>query len=974
MLASSSYYALGQTTITGAATNQQKTSKTGNLTISSTGSVTVGIDSAVKVDSNNSVDNQGAITIDNANGTAAIEVLGGTSGTIMNSGTITNSESSPPTSPPLATGHNRYGIKFTGNSAFTGKVMNAPGGSITVLGNDSAGIGVMNDGGIKGAIISDGSISITGDGSNGIYTGPNSTISKGIAIKGSITAVGQTTNAVALNGVLGARLYIDAILSATGFYNGGATTARPTNLTSVTVANQQFGGSAVFIGNTVSGGVLVDTAGQVISYGPAPGMQIIPLNGVAATIGAPKGTGTYGLDISGDVEGNGIYDTFSATALQIGSSNTTTTTGTVTIQNGMDVAGKVTATSYAANATAISIGSGATVPAIVNTGTISATVNYGANANATVGGDARAIADTGGSLSLVKNLGTISATTASGNAYALDLSGDTVAVTLDQFASKTTTASAIIGNIRFGDAGAQFNLNSGTVSGALEFGGTQANTFNINKGALYNGQMSVDAGGSLTLNINDGRLASTNSAATTLNALKIGSQGELDFAISPGTGNDATYAVIGKVSIASGAKLGLLFDSQLTAPESFTLITANTAGALVGQTSAILGNVPYFYVANINTNTTTGTISVDVRDRTFAEAGVLGSASAYNAVFANSYVDTQIRDAFNAAGSQPAFKNVYQQMLPSYSGGLFELMLQGTNAVAMSEAANPLEQSGMHGGAWAQQVGFGNEQGTRSSPGFHGGGLGFAFGWEAPIDTISAWGVTVSYIRGASDDFNTGPDNQEIGTVYGAGVYWRENDGQFRTEASVNGGFAQMNSSRNFSADDLNGMAVTRTASAEWSGAVAHARVAVSFEQPLGDDYYIKPLLMGDYFLMYSGAHGEKNGGPGFDLSMASTTGTQGSITGGVAVGTKWGDKFFLWRPELMVGYKEVFGGPDDVSAHFAQGSAFILTPASQKSGPVAHVGIHGGNKYSDIAVEAGGEDRDAYTSFDGRVVARFRF
>ncbi len=75
-----------------------------------------------------------------------------------------------------------------------------------------------------------------------------------------------------------------------------------------------------------------------------------------------------------------------------------------------------------------------------------------------------------------------------------------------------------------------------------------------------------------------------------------------------------------------------------------------------------------------------------------------------------------------------------------------------------------------------------------------------------------------------------------------------------------------------------------------------------------------------------------------------------------------------------MVGYKQIFGGPDNVTAAFAGGQSFTLAPTSQKGGPLANLGVHGGNKYSDIAVEAGGEDRGPYKAFDGRVVARFRF
>jgi hypothetical protein len=365
---------------------------------------------------------------------------------------------------------------------------------------------------------------------------------------------------------------------------------------------------------------------------------------------------------------------------------------------------------------------------------------------------------------------------------------------------------------------------------------------------------------------------------------------------------------------------------------------------------------------------------VDIHDRSFAQAGVLGSESAYDAIFKANYNDPGIRDAFNAAAGQQGFKRLFQQMLPTYSGGVFEILAQGAESLARTEAGNPMVESGGRSGGWAQQFGFGAVDSTSSSPGYHGGGLGFAFGWETPASAISTWGVTVAYMRGAADDFDTGPDNEQIGTTYTVGAYWREVDGAFRTDASVNIGGAEFNSERNFSGTDLTNAAVLRTADAAWSGGVAQAHLGVSYEVPLGDDYYVKPAVSGDYFMLYSGGYSEHNGGKAFDLSVNSQTDKQGSVTGGLTFGMQLGDRDFTWRPEMMVGYKEVFGGPDQTVAQFAGGSAFYLSPKSQKGGAVGHIGIHGGNKYSDIAIEAGGEDRGDYRAFDGRVVARFKF
>ncbi len=144
-------------------------------------------------------------------------------------------------------------------------------------------------------------------------------------------------------------------------------------------------------------------------------------------------------------------------------------------------------------------------------------------------------------------------------------------------------------------------------------------------------------------------------------------------------------------------------------------------------------------------------------------------------------------------------------MLPSYSGGLFEILQQGLNAVAeprqpilLKRAAASMAAAGL----------------SRSGSVRTGEPLGAWLPWRRPGLRLrlgnpdqphQCLGVTVSYLRGAVDDFNTGPKDQQVGTAYGAGVYWRENDGALRTDASINVGAAEMNGTRNFSSADLSG-------------------------------------------------------------------------------------------------------------------------------------------------------------------------
>jgi hypothetical protein len=252
--------------------------------------------------------------------------------------------------------------------------------------------------------------------------------------------------------------------------------------------------------------------------------------------------------------------------------------------------------------------------------------------------------------------------------------------------------------------------------------------------------------------------------------------------------------------------------------------------------------------------------------------------------------------------------------------------------------------------------------------------LGFAFGYEEPASTISAIGYTVAYLRGNVDPALSGSGDHQVGSIYAAGVYWREVDGPFHANASLNVGYSAMNSERNFAGFDVTGAAVMRSASSEWSGGMANVHVGVDYEQPLGDGYYVRPSIAGDYFMLYEDSHGEHNGGSAFDLNYASNWGHQGSGTAAVSFGMKIGDEF-IWRPEITAGWRQVFGGPDNLVAQFASGgSSFTLTPPSQKGGALARIGVHGGDEYTDIAFEAGGEERGGYSAFDGQLVARFGF
>ncbi len=1015
LLASASLMGLqvakAQDTISTAITTPVATATANNgspedVTIASGGSITLSstaTGAAVQLNSANNVSNAGAITIDDANNIAGILVS--PSGlSVANSGTISLTDSTPETTlgvnGSLTNGTARYGIWVSGQSAYGGGITESAG-SISVLGNNSAAVRI-DTGGMAGGLSLAGTTSLTGINGYGVQTlglisGISNTVSgfnAGISVTDSLTAFGAGSSAISIGGQVTNGLYIDSTVQSNAYYSGAQDTSRPVSLpVGFAAKNEEIAGPGIIVGANV-GGIELDSAAIVTSLGSSPAIVIGAPAAGSTTIGS--GSTGYGLWINTDavVTGNGIYDGISATAIQIGGSLASNTNpnavvlggGTTTISGGIDNLGTIKAIAYGANgnATAISFGAGAAGITLNNTGTISATAKLGYDSKS--GGNATAILDTAGGLTSVTNSGLISAVAenAKASAIAFDLRSSDSAVTITQTASGTTTGSAIVGDVLFGNGNSGLNLNAGTLAGNVAFGtslyaatATDSNALTLDNGAHLTGQV-TEVNGALALDVADGRLLNTSATNLVLSSLKIGALGEIDFAIDPVNNQSGSLTVtsgqVGAVMISSGAKIGLDFVSKLTAPETFTLVQASGANAFAGSSPVLLGEVPYFYIANLNTDINGGAITVALSDRTFAQAGVQGNAAAYNAIFNAFDRDNGVFNSFNTAPNQSAFKRVYQQVLPAYSGGLFELLSEGSNTLVDAQANNAIVQRGDRSGAWAQQIGFGAEQNSSRAPGYYGGGLGFAFGWEDPATPISTIGYSVAYMRGSVTDENAGPNNQQVGTTYTAGVYWRETDGNFHAIASLNAGVAELSSMRNFAGTYADNTSFTRNATSQWSGGLGQAHLAVDYHQDLGDDFFIKPSIAGDYFVLYEGKHADHNGGSSLDLNYASTVGKQGSATGAVTVGTQWGQGF-IWRPEVTVGYEEIFGGPDTtVSSFVSGGSSFSVSPPSQKSGPMAKIGIHGGNKYTDIAFEAGGEDRGDYKAVTGQLVARFNF
>ncbi len=237
---------------------------------------------------------------------------------------------------PFAKGTNRFGIRLVGPGVFTGDITQSSTGSITIEGNNSAGISLES--GLVGNLTTGGTISVVGDNSYGVHVaGP---VTGKVSINGGTTVTGLNATGVAIDGAVSGAFVVQGGVTTTGYRY----TTRPSTkeLRAILDADDLLqGGPAVRVAANVGGGVLLDAppldldkdktdedgdgvadasegTAALVTYGGAPAL-LIGSDTQSVTIGA-VGTGdnAYGLIAKGGVTANGVYDGVAATAIQIG--------------------------------------------------------------------------------------------------------------------------------------------------------------------------------------------------------------------------------------------------------------------------------------------------------------------------------------------------------------------------------------------------------------------------------------------------------------------------------------------------------------------------------------------------------------------------------------------------------------------------------------------------------------------------------
>jgi hypothetical protein len=978
--------AAAETVISTAVTSPVLTGTAGDdLRISSTGSVKPTGGAAVTINSNDSVKNEGTIAIKGANGSTGILANTNLAGDITNTGTITIDEDFTPTDSdsdgdldgPFAQGNGRFGIHVLGGGIYTGNINNS--GTITVEGNQSAGIAI--DSALTGSLTSTGKINVLGNDSVGIRTGA---VSGDVVIGNASTTTAQGSNAVGvlLGGDIGGSLVIQGTVSSTGYRS----TTAPTDVSKLDADDLLQGGSAVVVGGSVAGGILLDaktgeTAAAVTSFGAAPAIVIgsatqdINIGAVASS------SAGHGIVIKGAVGGFGIYSGVTATGLSIGG-----TGHAVNVAGGMTVLGTISADSLDSSATGIHIGAGASVPQIVVGGTVSAkgggttgsaaqaividagatvsTISNGGTIVATRSGDtgtAAAIVDHSGTLSLVQNNGQIGISNASDigdNATAIDLRATATGAVVRQIAAASGAAAPLIaGNILFGAGNDTLDIQAGSVAGKVDFGGgvdlLSLTGTSLFRGTVVNSSaMAVSVGTGATLdvqNLGTVDLASLTAASGASLGVTIGETGH------------TLYNVAGTASFGTGDKIVVTLDHVGTAAGTYTIIDAATLTGAENLTSSIV-TLPFLFNSKLTSSAADGTVALEVELKGSGELGLNSSETAIlDAALAAADQDRPIAAVFLATDNSASLKSTLQQLMPEHAGGAFEAATKGSRL-----AAGILADPRPLGGAWIQQVAWGASKSIGDTSSYDVTGWGVSGGYEQPLGPVGSLGVTAAYLYGHDGK----GANELLSNHFEGGVYWRGGSGPLRAYARATAGTIAFDSTRRFDATLAAGT-VSREADGKWHGRLYSGTAGISYEARMGR-LSLRPNASIEYYKLTEKGYTETGGGGAFDLTVrgrdSNETAANALLTLGYDLLGTDPDSTRL-RVELEGGRRQILSGSlGKTVVSFGDGDSFTLTPEKRTSGWRGGLRILGTGSVMTFVAEANAEQQQGDLSIGGRM------
>ena len=526
----------------------------------------------------------------------------------------------------------------------------------------------------------------------------------------------------------------------------------------------------------------------------------------------------------------------------------------------------------------------------------------------------------------------------------------------------------LIGDIRFGSGNDVASFENGVVSGAISFG-AGADRLNVSGGALVQGAI-TDSDGRLDINVTNGTLDARQLTRTTVTSLNVGAAGDLIVTIDPASTTSAGFRVNGAASLATGAGLGVRFNSLLTGPQRFTVIDANTLTIGAIDQTAVQANSPYLYVVSAGADVAAGDVYIDARRRTAAEANLIAvEGQIFDSFYGALSSSTALRNAFLSQTGREGFIDLYEQLLPDHSGGPLLSLASGVDAVTRALTGRNATVEPGETSAWLQEINFYADKDKTDTYGFRSEGFGVAGGIERGTG-LGAVGVSLAFTSSDIEDPEAEAEEILSANLVELGLYWRAQGQAWSTWARAAGGYATFDSTRQLVTQNIN---LINTSS--WNGFTLSLGGGASYERNFGR-LSIRPEVYAEYFSLSEDAHTEVGLEPGFNLDIEDRDGHMFTGVAAVNIGYGFGENGWI-RPEVRLGWRQNFSvDPGETIARFASGgSPFTLTPDSiEGGGPIAGFHLSVGNELGKISVSADAEMIEDYVRYTLLLRASFRF
>jgi uncharacterized protein with beta-barrel porin domain len=1013
----------------------------GDIIIRTGGSVLVDTGVGVTIDSDNTVTNEGSIGSVDANDTTGVLIVGGNTGAFINNGSITLTEDFTPVDTdedgdldgPNAQGTGRTGILIAGATPFNGDITNGQSGSITVEGNDSAGIRILA--GLNGNLTSDGTISVVGANTYGLQIA--GVINGDVTIGGALTTNGE-------NGVaLGVEADVNGTINNTGQIgsSGFTETRRRDSLeerAKLDADDLLQSGAAVSISANVSGGfvngVVLSDTGEVVGRGEisvqgssaavlvSAGLDTDPGDDITlGAVGAAEDDLDFGFVNQGNISSAGLNDGFTSTAIRVQGSEFGGVMRRAILEHGLINSGIIQAESFDATSRAIWVGNGGSVDTIQSSGSIRSTVisqvgqqsigvaiDQGGEVNTITntgsigatfsgnGADAQAVAilDESGTLDLIENEGVIIATYNEINSsdgsdapaatvrrrVAIDVSANTTGVTLRQRSNADQSNSAsITGDVLLGSGNDVVSLETGTLSGDVVFG-DGADLLTIDGGAELTGAL-FDSDGLLTLDVRDGLLALGSDTDLALTDATFGTNSRLQLTLANSASGivGATFNASGTVNFLDGAAIAPILSQLVGNGGSFGFLQANNL-TIDGTLQNLLdgANLPFLYNVSLSQSADGNTLFLDLQRRTASELGFdANQTAAYNAWFnaLSSSENPALESGFVQLTSADDFYTAYNQVLPEFGAAALQFTLantDGTTGAIATRLDNVRRGYGPQGGLWAQEIGYYMTRNLSSiSQPYRGFGLGMAVGIDRPLGPLDAVGIAVS---GFSNEIKQpgGFDKPLTSQSAQLSLYGGSKFGgvNFETNAAI--GIDNYDSERL-----LQFGSIRRTSKGGWSGTHIASTSRLSYDYTAGK-WFIRPSVSLDYLSLKEKAYIETGGGAGIDLDINARTSSSFSGTAALTFGRKFGRaNGSWWSPRVRLGLRNEFqGSTASTTARFAGFTdEFTLTPQQlSNSALLFGFSFTAGSRFTSFGFDYDADIRNGFVRHTGRLVIRFIF